>query len=95
MAEVAEHLIPQDGLSNARIIMEGLDAGTGGSAHVRFGLYDENELLIGVISIEVEATVHGTLDALVAEAHRHMCDVLRQWLYRTDVMRQAYEKRSV
>jgi hypothetical protein len=94
MAQVPDHLVPTDGLTDARIRFSSLDVHQEGGADVHFGLYDEDENHLADFVIYVEPTDDGSIDRLVAEAHRRMCDVLRQWLYMTDKMRQAHEERS-
>lgn len=96
MAEVPDHLVPTQGLTNSHIEFAGFDVLEGGAVLVRFAMCDEDRNYLATFNVPVSPLAEGgTIDALVAEAHRRMCDVLRQWLYMTDVMRQAYEKRRV
>jgi hypothetical protein len=52
MAEVADHLVPTDGLTNARLRFAGLDLLDSGVQSTRFDLYDENERYVATPSIE-------------------------------------------
>jgi hypothetical protein len=95
MAEIPDYLVPTDGLTNSYIRFGGLDVNydNGGGADVRFGIYNEDGQFLANFVIPVLPTERdGSVDALIAGAHRQMCDVLRQWLYMTDRIRQAYEK---
>jgi hypothetical protein len=64
--------------------------GTGAVA-VRFGIYGEDQNWIGNFVVMVDNPNNSGVPAMIAQAHRQMSDVLRQWLFRTDMMRQAYE----
>ncbi|RWK66854.1 hypothetical protein [Mesorhizobium sp.] len=99
MAEVANHLVPRDGLTNSLIKFTRLEAPQKGSgATIFFTMYDEEHIEIGEMSFFVPAKAKkgekGTVDDLIARAHQEMADVLRQWLHTIDVMRQAYESGS-
>ena len=93
MPEVPAHLVPTDGLTNATIEFRSLDHVGGGAADVVFQMFDENKNNMGQIVVHVKPTRKGTADAQIAEGHRVLCDMLRQWLYVTDKLRQEYEKR--
>jgi hypothetical protein len=94
MAQIADHLVPTDGLTDAHIRFSSLEIHEEGGADVHFSLYDDDENHLTDFVIYVEPAEYASMDRLVAEAHRRMCDVLRQWLYVTDKMRQHYEKQS-
>lgn len=92
MPAVPEHLVPTDGLTDSLIKYAGLDTWPkGGGATHRFDIYDEKKEFVGTFSIDVGPEDRGSVDEQIAEAHRRMVDALRQWLYITDKMRQAYE----
>lgn len=83
----------EDGVTASFIRFDSLQLDhTAGGADVTFGIYNEDQNKIGDFEIYVPST--GSTDGLICEAHRMMCDVLRQWLYITDQNRQAYEKRA-
>ena len=91
MAEVPDHLVPQDGLTNSAIRFDALDILHGEhKTRFSFGIYDEHQVRIADFPIEVSAGTDGVA-AMIAEAHRRMTDVLRHWLYWMDEMREAYE----
>lgn len=94
MAQVPDHLVPADDLTDAHIRFSSLKVHDEGGADVYFSLYDDDENHLADYVIYLEPAEYGSIDSLVAEAHKRMCDVLRQWLYVTDKMRQHYEKRS-
>jgi len=95
MSDVPDRLVPRDGLTNSYIKFVGLDAaGDAGAAVVRFDMHNENGTHIGTFRVVAGPTKNGSIDQMVSRAHRQMCDVLRQWLYMTDKMAQAYEKRE-
>lgn len=98
MAQVPDHLVPQDGLTNSLIKFTKLEAPQKGSgATIFFTMYDEDHIEVGEMSFFVPAKPKkgqkGTIDDLIARGHREMADVLRQWLYMIDVMRTAYESK--
>jgi hypothetical protein len=92
VADVPDHLVPTDGLTNSYIRFDGLvvlhDQGAG--ARLFFGIYDESHNKLADFPIEVRNAGKGVQD-VIAEGHRQMTDILRQWLHTTDVMRDAYE----
>jgi hypothetical protein len=91
MADVPDHLVPEDGLTDSFIRFDALHILHGQQAvEVTFGIYDEDQHLLGNFEIVV-ANEGGGTNALIAAAHRQMTDVLRQWLYTTDTMRKTYE----
>jgi len=94
MAQVPDHLVPADGLTDAHIRFSGLKVHDEGGADVLFSLYDDDENHLADYVIYVEPAEYDSIDGLIAEAHKRMCDVLRQWLFVTDKMRQRYEKKS-
>jgi len=93
MPEVPEHLAPADGLTNYSIRFAGLDVLETGSASLRFEMTDDEGDQIGTLTVIAEPTPAGTVGSLIAAGHRQACDVLRQWLYRLDVLRKAYESK--
>ena len=93
MAEVPDHLVPTDGLTNSSVKFAGLDALPGrNGARIRFDIFDEGQSYVATFSFDIGPRPEGTIDALVAEGHRKMRDVLRQWLHGVDMMHQAYSK---
>ena len=95
MAEVPDHLVPTDGLTNSRIHFAGVDTDEmGPGVTLRFEIRDEEDDLVGVIKIPVELATEGTVDAMIAEGFVRLADMLRQWLYEADEHRQAYGKRG-
>lgn len=92
MPEVAEDLVPTDGLTNSSIKLAGLDVIPGG-ARLRFEISDEDQSYVGTFAVTVGAMPQGTVDAMIAEGYRQMKDVVRQWLHGLDVMHKAYSKR--
>lgn len=94
MADIADHLVPRDGLTNSYLkFTKLLAAPKGGGATIVFTLYDEDQIEIGEFDIAVAPRRggKGTVDEMIARAHRKMTDVLRQWIYMTDKVRQIYE----
>jgi hypothetical protein len=53
-------------------------------------MHDDDGDEIGEYSIPMRLADYGGIDQLVAEAHQKMIDVLRQWIYVTEMMRKAY-----
>ncbi len=95
MAEIDDELVPMDGLTNTAIRFAGFDTmPSTGAALVRFEMLDEDGDRFATFSIEVDARAEGTTDALIAEGHRQMRDVLRQWLYRVDRAYRRYSART-
>jgi len=74
MAEVPDHLRPEDGLSDSNIrfdsfrVLHDTDA-----AEVTFGLYDEDGHHVGNFDIVVRSQAGGVRD-VIAEAHRQMTE---------------------
>jgi hypothetical protein len=91
MAVVPDHLEPMTGLTNSKIRFVGFDV-VGSGASVCFEMIDKDGEPTGDLVVEVGPQPVATIDAMIAEAHRRLCDVLRQWLYETDQLRQAYER---
>lgn len=91
MVDVPEHLVPTDVLVDSTIRLAGFDV-VGSGATVRFEMVDIDGEPSGDLAIDVEPQPDGTIDAMIAEAHRKLCDVLRQWLYVIDKERQAYDR---
>ena len=95
MAEVPDYLVPTDGLTNSTMALAGIDLIGRGGIQARFNISDEDQNYIGTFAIDVlPRGSEGTSDAMIADAYRKMSDVLRQWLYSADKMRQVYERRS-
>ena len=93
MAEVPEYLVPTDGLTNSSVKFAGLDAIRGmNGARIRFDIFDEDQAYVATFAFDVGPQSEGAIDALVAEGHRKMRDILRQWLHGVDMMHQAYSK---
>ena len=92
MAEIPDHLVPTDGLTNSLIRYAGLDAPSDdGDVIHRFDMFDEDRHRIGTFEIETPPADGGSVDRMIGDAHRRMTDILRQWLYTTDKLRQHYE----
>jgi hypothetical protein len=92
MAEVPDHLVPQDGLTNSAIRFDALEILHGEhKTRFSFGIYDEQQVWVADFKIDIPTGAADGVAAMIAEAHRRMTDVLRQWLYMTDVMRGSYE----
>ena len=93
MAEVPDHLVPTDGLTKSMIEYAGFDVDrtTGGASH-RFNMRDEEGDRVGTFTVYTRPTAEGSVDQMVAEAHRKMVNVLRQWLHVTDDLRKLYER---
>ena len=82
MAEVPDHLVPTDGLTNANIRLAGLDTMQGGGGAIfRFDMYDEEKRYVGTFPITVDAPASGGVNAMVKTAYAEMRNVLRQWIY--------------
>jgi hypothetical protein len=93
MAEVPDHLVPEDGLTNSFVRfheMKVLHDGERGSLF-RFGICTEKGVGLADFEVFVEIPPNGGVSQMIADAHRHMGDVLRQWLYVIDKRRQSYE----
>lgn len=99
MVEVASHLAPEDGVSDAIIRFEGLDAcGPSGGAEIRFALFQDVDR-VGAFRFyiqpeDLDSRRRGSIDSLVAEAARQMRDALRQMLFQANVFCDALEKRT-
>lgn len=93
MTEIADRLVPQDGLTDAQIKFSRFEV-LGSGALIYFAITDEDGKYVGEFPIEVHPSGAGTIDELVATAHRNMVDVLRQWIYVADLTAQEYEKRG-
>jgi D-aminopeptidase len=93
MAEVADHLVPTDGLTSSSIQYEGFDAlpDRAGAKH-RFTIYDEKQQYLTTFTVVTWPTAEGTIDSMVVEAHKQMTNIARQWLFLLDEARKAYEK---
>jgi hypothetical protein len=93
MADVPNHLVPRDGLTNSAIRFDGLDINhNDDTVHVTFGIYDDYQARVTEYVIEVPlADYPGGVNGLIAHAHVKMTDILRQWLHLTDTMRRGYE----
>lgn len=92
MPDVPEHLVPQDGLTNATIRYGGLDVldNDRGVLH-RFYISDEDGDAVGTFHIETALAGEGSVDHLIGLAHTNMINVLRQAIFELDLQRQAYE----
>jgi hypothetical protein len=92
MAEVPDHLVPQDGLTNSSVRWYGMEIMHGqGTVRFFFGIYDDNQQKIADFPIDLPVTGDRPgVTPLIAEAHRRMNDILRQWLYMNDAMFQSY-----
>src|SRR4051794_7918653 len=94
MAEVPDHLVPQDGLTNSAIRFDALEIlHEEKKARFSFGIYDEQQVWVANFKIDVPTGADGVA-AMISEAHHRMTDVLRQWLYSMDMMAEAYETQT-
>jgi hypothetical protein len=93
MAEVPDYLVPTDGLTNSSIMLEGIDFAARGGANFRFRITDEQQQYVSTYMIHVPAQ-NKSMDHMLAEAHRRLRDVLRQWLHMTNVIHRHHEKRA-
>lgn len=95
MPEVREDLTPLMPTTGADIRFAGFGVPhNGGYAVVQFEVIDEEGDLIGTVGLPVPPQKSGTIDAMVAAAHHHMKDIVRQWLHRIDQMAGVYDKRQ-
>ncbi|PDT74109.1 hypothetical protein CO675_26935 [Bradyrhizobium sp. C9] len=63
-----------------------------GTGVVRFFFAINNEEKEKIADFHIDIPNGGAgVHAMIEEAHRRMNDVLRQWLYMNEVMRQSYE----
>lgn len=93
MTEVPDHLAPRDGLTNSTIRFEGMYSHpNSGHATMSFRMRDENGDDVGVYNIVIPPNDDGSVDQMIALAHRQMIDVLRQWVYELDILKAAREK---
>ncbi len=93
MAEVPDHLVPTDGLTNSRIHFAGVDTDEmGPGVTLRFVIRNEQDDPVGEIKIPVEPATEGTVDEMIAEGFVRLTDMLRQWLYEADEERHSYGK---
>lgn len=88
MVDVPDHLEPTDGLTRSSIRLAALSLRHGHVA--QFDIKDEKGSLVGTLHIDVGDAGQNTA-GVVADSYRQLTDMLRQWLYETDVMRQHYE----
>lgn len=96
MVDVPDHLVPTDGLTNSAIRFDALEINHGDkSVRVTFGVYDDQQARLTELFVDVPiADYPGGANGLIAHAHARMTDILRQWLYMTDKIRQGYETPS-
>lgn len=94
MPEVPDHLVPTDGLTNAKVRFAGLDLWESGEQIIRFEIDDESRHRVGTFSIEVGSRRAGNADTVIADGHAKMRDVLRQWLHEVDKMERFYRKQA-
>jgi hypothetical protein len=94
MAEVPDHLVPSDGLTNSKLRFAGFDLLDGGEQIVRFELFSEQRAFIATFPVRVGRSESGNVDTVIADAHARMRSNLRQWLYEVDVMEQFYRKQA-
>lgn len=93
MAEVAAHLTPTDGHTNATLKFVGFDTtGEDSNATCRFDMRDESGSFVGTLYVPVGPQSEPGINPMVAAAHVKVTNILRQWLYVNDKMRQAYER---
>ncbi len=94
MVEVDDRLVPRDGLANCDIAFSTMEAVQGGGA-ARFSFEIRNDdVPVGTLSVEVEPFEDGSIDHMMAAAHERVIDMLRQLLYRADVLRKHYARRA-
>lgn len=90
MAEVPDHMVPTDGLTNSTLLLAGIDSLEGSGGSLRFDIRDETGVYVGTFTVDVRPQPEGTTDALIAKGHEMMRDVLRQWLHTTEMARRHY-----
>lgn len=87
--------IQKDGRTNSFAEFAGLDMCSDGTAIVRFGLYaDRGNEPFTQIAFHTASTSNGTTDALIAEAHQMMRDLLAGYITEIDAAQAAYHKRT-
>lgn len=92
MAEVPDHLVPTDGLTRSAIRFVGIEFDRETLAPtVRFEIVYGDGMRAGTFNIQPDSKRGDSMEAMVAEAHRDLRNILRQWLYETDVYTRAYE----
>jgi hypothetical protein len=92
MVEIPDWLEPKEGLTNAYIKFNGLEAYKDGwKATLMFAFYNENRDHVADFSVHVDPEKGQKVDELVAEGHRRMTNILRQWLQQVDQARQSFE----
>jgi hypothetical protein len=94
MANVPDHLVPSDGLTNSNLRFAGFNLLEDGTQIVRFEIKNEHREFVASYNIEVGRTPKGNADTVIADGHAHMRDVLRQWLYEIDKLEQHYRKQA-
>lgn len=93
MAEVPDHLVPRDGLTNSTIRFEGMYSHpNSGHATFSFKMRGEQGDDIGVYNIIVAPNADGSVDQMIDVAHREMIDVLRQWIFELNILKGARER---
>ncbi|MDH2382948.1 hypothetical protein [Bradyrhizobium sp. CER78] len=95
MAQVPNHLVPEDGHTDSALRLDSMEILHGHqAARFMFGIYSESGQWLANFPIDIAIPGQGGLQEMFAEAHRAMTNILRQWLYMNDVMRQSYERGS-
>src|SRR5947208_2425555 len=94
MAEVPDHLVPSDGLTNSQIRFAGFGFPEGGAQLVRFDIHNETQSFVATYVVEVVRSKGGNTDTVIADGHAYMRNVLRQWLHHMDKLEQFYRKQA-
>lgn len=94
--QIDDNLTPTDGLTNAHVRFSEMKvAASGGSATFKFDIYDEEDGYVGTFSVPVDPLPQGTVDAMIAEAHRRIRNVFRQFVYLTHKSYEAHARKAV
>lgn len=90
MAEIADDLVPTDGLCNYSIAFSKMEALGGSGASFTFNITEKGQYRAS-LSVDVGPTGNG-LNGMMAVAHKEVNDILRQLLYINHTMTKHYEK---
>lgn len=90
MADVPDHLAPKSLRLDASIQFRGVRATKDGSGIVQFEMFGLEREQVGIIEILVPP--RGSIDAIVAEGHRQLVDMLRHLVAEAESGREAYAK---
>lgn len=77
-----------------KIAFTGLDVANGHSADIRFSIWDSHGDEVGTLTLEVSPQDSGTVDSMIAVAHRRMALIAKSWAKKMDELAEEYEARS-